>query len=71
MHKNGGTVSNCYWVVGCGSNVGISSPSSNTNATPISIDNLKSYSSVLGSAFTSDSNNINNGYPILRWQLTN
>lgn len=33
-----------------------------------SSENLKNLSSILGTAFKQDINNINNGYPILQWQ---
>ena len=34
-----------------------------------SAEELKTYASTLGSAFAEDTNNINNGYPILKWQV--
>ena len=40
-----------------------------TNCGLVDSDTLKTYASVLGDAFTDDVNNINNGYPILKWQL--
>jgi hypothetical protein len=33
-------------------------------------DEIKGYASTLGDAFAEDSNSINNGYPILKWQST-
>ena len=35
----------------------------------VSADILKTYVSQLGEAFTNDSTNINNGYPVLKWQV--
>lgn len=34
----------------------------------ISNEQLKTYSSILGNSYKEDENNINNGYPILKWQ---
>ena len=65
--------SNNYWLKGCGATYGY--PSSNTNATPVDANILKSYATTLGDAYTNDIQNedgtwkYNNGYPILKWQL--
>ena len=64
---------NNYWLKDCGATYGY--PSSNTNATPLDANTLKSYASTLGDAYTNDIQNedgtwkYNNGYPILKWQL--
>ena len=34
----------------------------------INSENLKNLSATLGEAYKQDTNNINNGYPVLRWQ---
>ena len=34
----------------------------------INSENLKNLSETLGEAYKQDTNNINNGYPVLRWQ---
>ena len=31
-------------------------------------EDMKNLAQILGSAFKEDTNNINNGYPVLRWQ---
>lgn len=59
-----GVVSNCYWTnpeTATGNNTG----SVNDSEKIASPDGL---SSNLGSAFTADANQVNNGYPILAWQ---
>ena len=64
---------NNYWLKDCGATYGY--PSSNTNATPVDANTLKSYATTLGDAYTNDIQNedgtwkYNNGYPILKWQL--
>ena len=62
LYCNTFNFSNCYFENSCdnGSNTGIQSIDSIT---------LKSYANILGEAYTNDSNNINNGYPILRWMV--
>ena len=42
-----------------------------TNYASVEAEEFKNYASILGDAFTTDVNNINNGYPILKWQLEN
>ena len=37
----------------------------------VASETLKTYASQLGNAFTNDSTNINNGYPVLKWQVEN
>ncbi len=41
----------------------------NSTAGRVAPETLKTYATTLGSAYTSDSININNGYPILKWEL--
>lgn len=49
---------------------GIRSTSSNDGASPLSVSEMPTVLSVINgnNAFTTDSNGINNGYPILKWQ---
>ena len=64
---------NNYWLNNSGTTYGY--PSSNTNATPVDANILKSYATTLGDDYTNDIQNedgtwkYNNGYPILKWQL--
>lgn len=62
LYCNTSNFSNCYFENSCdnGSNTGIQSIDSTT---------LKLYASILGEAYTNDSNSINNGYPILKWMV--
>lgn len=59
---------NNYWLDTCGANKG--SPSNVGTETKTS-EELKQLASSLSDKFTNDVNNINNGYPILKWQLEN
>ena len=63
-------VNNCYNVgsVSSSSIIGGITGYIRDGAKSLSISQLKSAYSELGSAFKQDSNNINNGYPILYWQ---
>jgi len=54
-----GTVTDCYYLEGT---------TTDSNATAKTSNELKSLVSTLGTAWKSDTNNINNGYPILSWQ---
>lgn len=75
-YKNdNGTLSlkNNYWLSGCGASYGLghnqdTSAGSNTGATSKTSAQLKALASTLGSAYKSDSENINGGYPVLAWQ---
>ena len=60
---------NNYYLTGTAS-YGIFSTKSNDNAEPLSADEMPSVISVINgdNAFVEDTNNINNGYPILKWQ---
>ena len=51
-------------------NYGINNYASNLNTEPLSQDEMPSVISVINgdNAFVEDTNNINNGYPILKWQ---
>ncbi len=64
--------SNCYYLNGkASSGVGgsTSSNGTDTGATAKTETQLKGLTATLGREFTSDSSNINNGYPILKWQV--
>ena len=68
----GKSTSNCYYLTGTASyGVGgsTSTTGSNTNTGYRSEANLKALASTLGTAFTDDTNTINQGYPILTWQI--
>ena len=58
-----------YYLQGTAS-FGIGSLQSNVGAESLSQDQMPSVISVINgdSAFVEDTNNINNGYPILKWQ---
>lgn len=62
-------ISNCYWTNELGGQGEVRSGVTTTNFEKVSQDTLKTYDTVLGEAFVSDTIGINNGYPILRWQL--
>ncbi len=67
------TMSNNYWLSTCGTSYGVgwnnkTLNSNNTGATPKTATELKSLAPTLGSAYKTDSKNINSGYPILTWQ---
>ena len=68
------TLSNNYWLSTCGTKYGFArdesngNTSSNVNATPKSSQELKNLTATLGASFKADTENINNGYPILTWQ---
>lgn len=60
---------NNYWLQGCGVTYGIGNVSSNTNAERKTENELKGLATTLGDAFEdANGNNINGGYPILKWQ---
>lgn len=63
------TFENNYWLDTCGANYGIGTKNSNVGAEPITSNELKNLAETLGDTYTSDTTNINNGYPILKWQL--
>lgn len=64
--------SNCYYLTGTTS-YGLGGSSSttgnNTNATFKTKTELQALASTLGTAFINDANTINQGYPILKWQI--
>jgi len=62
-------IKNNYWLDTCGPTAGRGG-GSNDGATKKTASELKGLANTLGSAFTNDKiPNINNGYPILKWQL--
>ena len=60
---------NNYWLDTCGASYGINELSSNEGAESKTESELKGLASILSDKYTDDKNNINNGYPILKWQL--
>ena len=46
-------------------------PNATSTQGRIEANTLKGYTKTLGDAYTEDTNNINNGYPILKWQKDN
>ena len=63
-------ISNNYWTSSSETSYGRGYKSSNSGAEKVDESTLKGYASVLGDEFwTTDTKNINNGYPILKWQL--
>ena len=63
------SLSNNYWETGKGASYGIGYPRANTGTTGVTAATLKTYASKLGSAYIADSDNRNNGYPILKWEV--
>ena len=64
------TIDNCYWLNTYpmyGANSSATIPS--TCESLSSIDTLKGYASKLGNAYVADTANMNNGLPILAWQM--
>ncbi len=58
-------IDSCWWITGVGSG----NNGALTNSSIVSSEVLKGYATKLGSEyFTDDVNNINVGYPILKWQ---
>ena len=67
------TITNSFWLSGTGPSYGIgwngsTNNANNIGATPKNSSQLKNLVSTLGSAYKSDTKNINSGYPILSWQ---
>ena len=62
-------LSNNYWLENCGATYGIYSISSNEGAESKTENELKGLASILSDEYIDDVTNINNGYPILKWQL--
>ena len=60
-----GTIKNSYYLE---NTINVSYVNTDEGATAITDSELKNAYNLLGSAFKEDSNNINNGYPILSWQ---
>ena len=69
QNQNKFKLSNNYYLQGTAS-YGINSLQSNVGAEPLSEEEMPSVISVINgdNAFAEDTNNINNGYPILKWQ---
>jgi hypothetical protein len=69
--NNGGgvNVNNCYWLTGTAAGGGYYG-NTNGTVTELSAAEMKasSFVSKLGSGFMADSNSINGGYPVLKWQ---
>lgn len=68
-NKSDYVIQDNYYLLGS-ANYGVSFLKSDVGAAPLSQDNMPSVLSVINgdNAFVEDTNNINNGYPILRWQ---
>lgn len=65
-----GIVNNCYYLDNMSSEIGINVGSANiTNTQKLDEDTLKTYATTLGIAYTEDKTNLNDGFPILKWQL--
>lgn len=64
------TTINNYWLNTCGADYGNSGWSlNNTGSTPKTATEMKTLAETLGNSFKQDSDNINEGYPILNWQM--
>ena len=57
------TLINNYWLSTCGAAGGFGA--SNTGATPKTDVEIKALAATLGTAYTNDVGNVNNGFPIL------
>lgn len=68
--SNGGIkeCKNNYWLNTCGATSGDSINQTNEGMESKTEKELKELAKILGSEFTNDSANINQGYPILMWQ---
>ena len=62
---------NNYWLNTCGATSGDSINQTNDEMENKTEKELKELAKILGSEFTNDSANINQGYPILMWQKSN
>lgn len=58
--SNSGSITNCYYLDTLGTD---------PNVTPKTSDKLKALAATLGDAFTTAPADINDGYPIFRWQI--
>lgn len=58
--KNSGTITNCYY---------LSTLGSDSNATAVTETELKAVPKGLGDAFVAAPKGLNDGYPVLRWQI--
>lgn len=58
--KNSGTITNCYY---------LSTLGSDSNATAVTETELKAVPKGLGDAFVAAPKDLNDGYPVLRWQI--
>ncbi len=66
----GGIVENCYYLQGTDSKgIGMEYDIIKSETFVKTKEEMKTIHSLLGTEFISDNNNINNGYPILKWQL--
>lgn len=66
---HGGTYENCYWL-STSADIGVYNISDDQVLMKTSSEMKdKAFISALGSEFAEDSNGINNGYPILKWQI--
>ena len=61
-------VENNFWLETCGASFGISNISSNNGAEIKTEEEIKNMVSILSDKYVQDSDNVNNGYPILKWQ---
>lgn len=80
VDKNGGIITftnvenelnNNYWLNSCGANYGIYSINSNEGAESKKEEEFKKLATHLSDKYTDDINSLNNGYPILKWQMEN
>ena len=60
-----------YYLSNCGTEIANIYVSNSLNDIRVTEDELRNLAQVLGEDFTEDVENINNGYPILKWQLRN
>lgn len=68
-NSNDGRVKNCYYYIQSEYPGVAKLPNSNVGGKDRFNPNLKNMSEILGDKFITDTNNINNGYPILKWQI--
>ena len=59
---------NNYWLDDCGATRGIGNLESSDGIESKSMSLMKNIDNILGTEFCSDTNNINKGFPILKWQ---
>ncbi|MGI6721142.1 MAG: hypothetical protein ACOX4I_01080 [Anaerovoracaceae bacterium] len=72
--ENGGsfTVTNCYWLQGSAADGGFFSRTKEYATVELTEAEMKADTmpAMLGDAYAADTDNINNGYPILKWQVS-